>query len=56
MRSNKKRLFGSRNRSDEDVKAKLYIFAWVSQIIADALLFIGGCFLVFKVLQYVGII
>lgn len=55
MKNNKKGLFG-RNLSDEDIKAKLYIFAWISQIIADALLLIGGCFLIFKILQYTGII
>jgi len=55
MRNTKKNSL-DRYFSNEDIRTKIYIFAWISQIIADGMLLIGGCFLIFKVLQYIGIL
>ncbi|BDC36409.1 hypothetical protein MTLP_10910 [Candidatus Methanoliparum sp. LAM-1] len=55
MKNTKKSLF-DRYLSNEDIRTRMYMFVWISQIIADILLLIGGCFLIFKILQHIGVI
>jgi|GEM_PF-3545806 hypothetical protein len=41
---------------DEKSRTRLYLFIWSAQISAMVALFIGGCTLIFKALQYMGVI